>query len=115
MGRVISSEKKEQIARLRIADPEALGPMLGELLLEGNVPIEAAASLLAVSEPTIYRWMYGFSSPRDADKILKIKRLLTVLRKAKRAKDLPLRGSNKDRVKKTAELVVTHRPVGHTS
>jgi hypothetical protein len=110
MGRTISKDKLEQIAAAREADPDALGPALGTLVLDGNVPIEAIAGLLSVSEPTIYRWMYGHSSPRDADKIIKIKRLLTVLRKAKRAKDLPLRGPIKDRIKKTADLVQTHRP-----
>lgn len=111
MGRVISREKKDQIAAARLADPEAIGPILGELIINGNVPVEAVAGLLSVSEPTIYRWMYMHSIPRDADKIVKIKRLLTVLRKAKRAKDLPLRGSIKDRIAKTGELVKTHRPV----
>lgn len=111
MGRTISADKLDQINLARTADPEALGPMLGELVINGNVPIEAVASLLAVSEPTIYRWMYSESQPRDADKIVKIKRLLTVLRKAKRARDLPLRGTVKDRIKLTGQLVVDHRPV----
>lgn len=111
MGRTISKTRLEQIAAAREADPDALGPSLGTLVLDGNVPIEAVAGLLSVSEPTIYRWMYGQSVPRDADKIIKIKRLLTVLRKAKRARDLPLHGSIRDRIKMTAALVQTHRPV----
>ena len=111
MGRTISADKINQINAARIADPDALGPMLGELVIRGNVPVEAVASLLAVSEPTIYRWMYSESVPRDADKIVKIKRLLTVLRKATRAKDLPLRGTIKDRIKQTGQLVVDHRPM----
>ena len=114
MGRIISEDKKSQIAAARLADPEAIGPMLGELLIAGNVPIEAVAGLLSVSEPTIYRWMYNHSTPRDADKIVKIKRLLTVLRKAKRAKDLPLRGPIRERIKQTADLIVTHRPAARS-
>jgi hypothetical protein len=109
MGRTISKTRLEQIAAAREADPEALGPTLGTLILYGNVPIEAVASLLSVSEPTIYRWMYGQSQPRDADKIVKIKRLMTILRKAKRARDLPLHGTIKVRIKMTADLVQTHR------
>lgn len=110
MGRIITSTRLDDIKRAREADPEALGPILAELIIDGNVPVEAVAGLLAVSEPTIYRWMYGYSKPRDLDKILKIKKLLTVLRKAKRGKDLPLSGTMKERVKTTAELVKKYRP-----
>lgn len=111
MGRIITAARIEDIRRAREADPEALGPILAELIIEGNVPVEAVAQALVVSEPTIYRWMYGQSKPRDLDKIQKIKRLLTVLRKAKRAKDLPLSGTTKDRIKATGALIVKHRPV----
>lgn len=111
MGRIITPSRLESIKAAREADPEALGPTLAELVIDGNVPIEAVASLLNVSEPTIYRWMYSSSKPRDLDKIAKIKRLLTVLRKAKRAKDLPLSGTIKERIKQTGQLVVKHRPV----
>lgn len=111
MGRIITTERREQIRRARIDDPDALGPALGELVLDGNVPIDAVAELLSVSEPTIYRWMYAESHPRDRDKILKIKRLLTVLRKAKRAKELPLSGTVAERAQKVAGLVVKYRPV----
>jgi IS30 family transposase len=114
MGRTISADKINQINEARIADPDAIGPMLGQLVIRGNVPIQAVADLLSVSEPTIYRWMYSESTPRDADKILKIQRLLTVLRKAGRAKDLPLRGSIKDRIKATGQLVIDHRPAKAT-
>lgn len=111
MGRVIAPTRLHDIKRAREADPEALGPILAELIIDGNVPVEAVSSLLSVSEPTIYRWMYGYSRPRDIDKIAKIKKLLTVLRKAKRGKDLPLAGSTKERVKATGLLVAKHRPV----
>lgn len=111
MGRIITPHRLADIARAREVDPEALGPILAELVIDGNVPVEAVAELLAVSEPTIYRWMYGHSKPRDADKIRKIKTLLTILRKAKRAKDLPLAGTTKERIKLTGELVVKHRPL----
>ncbi len=110
MGRIISEVKRDQIAALHAADPEMLGPMMGVLITEGNVPIEAVAKLLNVSEPTIYRWIYGTSAPRDLDKIDKIKRLLTVLRKAKRAKDLPLEGTFPERVKAVKGLVIAHKP-----
>jgi hypothetical protein len=111
MGRIITAARIEDIQRARAADPEALGPILAELVIDGNVPVEAVAQLLVVSEPTVYRWMYGHSHPRDQDKIAKIKRLLTVLRKAKRAKDLPLSGTTKERVKQTGALVIKHKPV----
>ena len=111
MGRIITASRIADIQRARQADPEALGPILAELIIDGNVPVEAIAALLVVSEPTIYRWMYGQSTPRDLDKIAKIKRLLTILRKAKRAKDLPLSGTTKERVKGMTGLVVKHRPL----
>jgi len=111
MGRIITTERLQEIEQAHNADPEALGPILAILVVDGNVPVEAVASMLNVSEPTIYRWMYGQSKPRDLDKIAKIKRLLTVLRKAKRAKDLPLSGSTKERVKATVALVMKHKPM----
>lgn len=111
MGRIITPSRLASIKAAREADPEALGPVLAELVIDGNVPVEAVAGLLSVSEPTIYRWMYGDSNPRDLDKIAKIKRLLTVLRKAKRARDLPLEGTVKERIRLTGQLVVKHRPV----
>lgn len=111
MGRMISQEKKMGIAQARLNTPDAIGPMLGELVLGGNVPIEAVAAVLRVSEPTIYRWMYGQATPVDPDKILKIKRLLTILRKAKRAKDLPMVGTTKERVKAFGGLITAHKPI----
>lgn len=110
MGRIITAERRDQIHKARIDDPDALGPTLGELVLDGNVPIDAVAKLLSVSEPTIYRWMYAESHPRDRDKIQKIKRLLTVLRKAKRARELPLEGTGQERAEKMGALVLKYRP-----
>jgi hypothetical protein len=110
MGRIITKERLDQIAKAREADPKAIGPTLAEIVLDGNVPVEGIASALNVSEPTVYRWMYGHSSPRDADKIVKIQRLLTVLRKAKRGKDLPLAGNTKERIAMLYKLVVKYKP-----
>lgn len=110
MGRIITAERLEQIAKAREADPKAIGPALAELVLDGNVPVEGIATALNVSEPTVYRWMYGHSAPRDADKIIKIQRLLTVLRKAKRGKDLPLEGNTRQRVAAMVALIVKYKP-----
>lgn len=111
MGRVIGPHRLAAIAHARETDPESLGPAMAELMIDGNVPIEAVAQMLRVSEPTVYRWMYGTSKPRDPDKIDKIKKLMTVLRKAKRAKDLPLQGTTKERIKAMTPLVIKHRPL----
>jgi hypothetical protein len=110
MSRIITADRRKQIADARLADPDGLGPLLGELIIEGNVPIEAVAGLMSVSDVTIYRWMYGTSRPRDLDKIQKLKRFVTVLRKAKRARDLPLSGTVKERIKATGAMVMAHRP-----
>lgn len=109
MGRTITPERKDQIAAARLREPEALGPVLGELVLESNAPVGAIALILQVSEPTVYRWMYGDSEPRDKDKIVKIKKLQTILRKARRAKDTPLAGNVTERTAHMMELVVKHR------
>jgi hypothetical protein len=111
MSRIITAERLQQIADAHATDPNAPGPILGQLIIDGNVPIEAVAELLRVSDVTIYRWMYGTARPRDQDKLLKLERLITVLRKAKRAKDLPLAGTVKERVKLTGKLVIAHRPM----
>lgn len=109
MGRIITLERKAQIARARDEKPEALGPVLAELIIDGNVPVEPVAALLCVSEPTVYRWMYGASEPRDLDKIQKVKKLLTIMRKAKRSKDLPLAGNTRERTIQFLKVVETHR------
>lgn len=109
MSRVIADHKIAQIRDARVQDPAALGPLLGEMLLDGNVPIEAAGALLKVSDTTVYRWMYGESKPSAVYEPY-IKKLLTILRKAKRAKQLPLVGNTKARINQTASLVKEHRP-----
>lgn len=110
MSRTINAERRKQIANARATDPEALGPMLGEMVIAGNLPVEAVAALLGVSDVTVYRWMYGIVSPRDTVRTTKLRRLLVVLRKAQRANDLPLRGSMAERVKAVSRLVIAHRP-----
>jgi len=111
MGRIITSERRDQIAAARAADPDALGPILAELAIDGNVPIEAISKLLSVSKPTVYRWMYGQTAPlAQPDKILKLERLITTLRKAKRARDLPLQGTITGRTTATYALVLKHKP-----
>lgn len=109
MGRVIAEHKVQTIRNARAVDRDALGPMLGEFVLDGNVPVEAIAGMVKVSGTTVYRWMYGESVPGQVYEPF-IKKLLTVLRKAKRAKQLPLEGTTSARIKATAALVIEHRP-----
>lgn len=111
MTRIITPARRKQIAEARRAHPDSPGPILGELVIEGNVPVEAVAQLMAVSTVTVYRWMYGATVPIDRDKLLKLQRLLTILRKAKRARDLPLDGTVPERIAAMGELVVRHRPL----
>lgn len=108
MGRTISPDRIETIMQARQNDPEAVGPILGELATSGKVPVECLAKMLVVSEPTIYRWMYGISIPRGVY-LESIGKILTILRKAKRAKDLPLEGTQAERVAAFIEVVKTHR------
>jgi hypothetical protein len=109
MGRVIADHKIEQIKAARAADPNAYGPLLGEFVIEHNIPIDAVAMAVKVSGTTVYRWMYGESVPGKVYEPY-IKNLLTILRKAKRAKQLPLEGNTQARVKQVHALVVEHRP-----
>lgn len=109
MGRVIAEHKVQAIRNARAADKDALGPMLGEFVLDGNVPVEAIAELVKVSGTTVYRWMYGESLPGQVYEPY-IKKLLTILRKAKRAKQLPLEGTTEARVKAVGALIKEHRP-----
>lgn len=109
MGRVITDTKIDAMYAARAADPDALGPALGELVTRGHVPVAAVAGVLNVSEPTVYRWMLGLASPRDKDKIIKIKKLLVILRKAKRAKELPMAGAMSERIARFTTIVKTYR------
>lgn len=109
MGRIITQERRQQIAAARAANPDALGPALAEQIINGNVPVEIVSQLLAVSEPTVYRWMYGNSEPRDHDKIQKVKKLLVIMRKGRRGKDLPLSGGTKDRNEAFLKVVAKYR------
>lgn len=108
MGRIITQEKMDAMHAAIAADKTALGPTLGVMLIKGNVPVEAAATLLAVSEPTIYRWMYGESTPRDPDKVVKLKNFLMLLRRMRRDRDLPLEGTASARVQAFTKLVKKH-------
>ena len=109
MGRIITIERKAQIAQAREDKPEALGPVLAELIIDGNIPVEGVAAILEVSEPTIYRWMYGQSEPRDQVKIRTVKKLIAIIRKAKRSKDIPLAGNTRERTIAFLKTVETHR------
>lgn len=113
MGRIITQDKMDAMHAAVAADKNALGPTLGVMLIKGNVPVEAAAAMLAVSEPTVYRWMYGESTPRDPDKIVKLKNFLVLIRRMKKEKELPLEGTTTARVKAFANLVKKHH-VAHT-
>lgn len=108
MGRVITDEKLEAIIYQLERDRDNLGLNLGKLVIEGNVPVESIAQLMQVSEPTIYRWMYGTSKPskvyhESLEKVLKI------LRGGKRDKVIPMKGLKEDRVAKFVEIVKDYR------
>lgn len=110
MSRIITVERRRQIANARAVDPDALGPILGELVVEGNVPVELVAALMDVTNVTVYRWMYGVVQPRNPTTLQRLRRLVTVLRKAKRANDLPLAGDALQRTAQMRNLLVAHRP-----
>lgn len=97
MGRNLTDERREAILAAHENNPDDLGPALGALVMNGNIPVETVSLLLAVSPPTVYRWMYGERRPRDIDKIKKVTRLLNALRIAQSAGQLPLQGTSQER------------------
>jgi len=109
MGRTIIASKVAGIREARQVSPDALGPMLGEFVVDDHIPAEGIATLLGVAKPTVYRWIFGAADPRDKDKLTKAQKLLTILRKAKRAKELPLHGTTKVRLAALARLVETYK------
>ena len=111
MGRTISPEKLTLMNDARAKDPDAFGPQLGDFVVNCGVPVELIAKALNVAEPTIYRWMFLQAAPRDKDKIVKVKRLLTTLRKARRGKALPLTGNMKARHAAMIDILETYKPV----
>lgn len=111
MGRVISQDKLTAITAAHRAHPKEIGPALGHLVLNNGIPVYIIADVLAVSNPTIYRWMYGETKPLDRDKVKKIEVLLATLRLAKRVKVLPLYGSARERRNATLQLLEDYKPV----
>ena len=105
MGRIFTDERRDAIFAAHEAHPDDIGPALGALVVTGNVPVETVSQLLAVTRPTIYRWMHGISQPRDPDKIKKLNRLLGVLRQAQSAGLLPLSGSSGERTDALIRLI----------
>lgn len=105
MGRIFSDERREAILAAHENQPDAIGPALGALVMNGNVPVDTVSQMLAVAPPTVYRWMHGTSQPRDPDKIKKLERLLGVLRSAQTSGLLPLQGTAKERTRALVNIV----------
>jgi len=114
MGRVISPDKLEAITAAHRAHPKEIGPALGYLILNNGIPVDIIADVLAVSRPTIYRWMHGHTKPLDRDKVKKIEVVLATLRLAKRSKALPLYGSVRERNAATLQLLGDYKPVSQS-
>ena len=112
MPRRMSFESRARIDALVEANPKAVGPRLGRVSLKYNIPARAFASLLQISEPTVYRWFYGESTPR-AVYMTNIKRLFAVFKLAAAAEDVPLEGTYAQRMKAVRDLIIKHKPNVH--
>lgn len=110
MPRPLTAERVDQIRTAHDADPEAIGPLLGVMIMEGNLPVDTIAKMLVVSEPTVYRWMYGETIPRDPDKIRRLNRLVTLLLRVREADELYVaKGSSAERTQAFVQLITRYR------
>jgi hypothetical protein len=102
--------KLDNIRTAIARSPNAIGPMLGRLVIEGNIPVEAVGELLDATKTTVYRWIHEETHPSKKSDTDLIKLLIQVLRKAQRAKELPLDGTKLERIAKTHALVKEYYP-----
>lgn len=110
MARGITAEQKHKVAELRRDNPDYMGPALGDIVYRNNIPPSAIAAMLDVAAPTLYRWFYMETDPRGVYH-KQIRRLLALLRKAERGRDLPLRGTYQKRVKALGEIITKYKTV----
>lgn len=108
MPRAITEESRQRVYEMHTANPDALGLALGAAVLRANVPLKAIAELLTASEASVYRWAYGDVEPRPVYH-QKIKRLITILKRALRAGDAPLSGTHAQRMAAVSDLIIKHK------
>ncbi len=92
MTRNINTATREWIETERSLDPLALGPYLGALAVELNIPLQLLAKTLGFHEQTVYRWITKRVdiSPTNITKVVKVLSLLCWMHETKRR---PLRGN----------------------
>ena len=108
MARGITAEQKRKIADLHKANPDEMGPTLGDLVYKNNIPPSAIAAVLEVTEPTIYRWFYLTAHPQPVYH-KEIRNLIAILRKAEKARELPLDGTFDKRVSLLGAVIRKYR------
>lgn len=110
MGRILTPERREELAAKRREHPDWIGPQLGELVIEGGVPMKTVAEMLGAGRATAYRWLYGDHPIPSAEPQTLAKRLLMVLQRAKGDGHWPLKGTPRERTAGLIELVRRYRP-----
>ena len=115
MARGITAEQKRKIADLHKANPDEMGPALGDLVYKNNIPPSCVAAILEVTEPTVYRWFYLTAYPQPTYH-KEIRGLIAILRKAEKARELPLIGTFDKRASLLGALIRKYRtPVPTTT
>lgn len=104
MGKAASKKNIERAHAAHDADPGALGPWLGVLVYRCNVPAAAVATLLRISLPTLYRWIYGANDVADPFR-KRVTRFCLILQDALAAEVLPAHGGLQERVQILADVV----------
>lgn len=108
MPRRMTAKNRELVVELAKKDPDALGPQLGIMCLQYNLPVESIASALDVSPSALFLWFYGKAEPSlNSRKYLK--RLLIILRRALLAHEFPLQGPYPARVERMVEIIKRYR------
>lgn len=91
MGTVASRKNVEKVARLARANPNKLGPKFGVILYRSNIPASCAIAELGITEPTLYRWIFGKTDISE-DRQPGVMALIKQLTKAKTSGILPAKG-----------------------
>lgn len=104
MGKAASKKNIARAQAAHDADPDEIGPLLGVLVYQSNVPASAVSILLRTSQPTFYRWTYGENDVAPAFR-KRVTRVISILRNALITGMLPAQGNTEQRIQRLASVV----------
>ena len=112
MPRTTAQETARRVQELLASDPSSLGGKLGTVIVTANLPVDACATALDASVPTLYRWMFGESTPSRVFR-RKINKLITVSMWATAKGLFPTTGDKSERVTQLIAAVRAYRQEQH--